>query len=44
VLGRQFQASERSGKLSASDHLKLLEDLYARFSGVRAPRKIDEVI
>jgi hypothetical protein len=44
ILGRQFQASETSGKLSASDQLKLLEVLYARFSGVQQPRKIDEVV
>jgi hypothetical protein len=44
VFGRQFRAGEASGKMSASDQLKLLEVLYARFSGVKQPRRIDEVV
>lgn len=44
VLGRQFAANETGGTLTASDQLKLMEVLYARFSGVPQPRKMDEVI
>jgi hypothetical protein len=44
ILGRQFAANESSSGMTATDQLKLLEVLYARFSGVRQPRKMEEVI
>jgi hypothetical protein len=44
ILGRQFAASEASGGMTAADQLRLLEVLYARFSGVRQPRKMEEAI
>jgi hypothetical protein len=44
VLGRQFAPDESSSGMTASDQLKLLEVLYARFSGVKQPRKMEEVI
>jgi hypothetical protein len=44
VLGRQFAPNEQSGRMTASDQLKLVEVLYSRFSGVPPPRKSDEVV
>jgi hypothetical protein len=44
VFGRQFQPNGTSQEMTASDQLKLLEVLYARFSGVCAPRKMDEAL
>jgi hypothetical protein len=44
VLGRHFQPNDASTRMTAVDQLKLLEVLYARFSGVRAPRKMEAVI
>jgi hypothetical protein len=44
VLGRQFALTEESGRMTASDQLKLVEVLYSRFSGVQPPRRSDDVV
>jgi hypothetical protein len=44
VLGRQFAANDAAQGMTASDQLKLLEVLYARFNGVPQPRKVEEAL
>jgi hypothetical protein len=44
ILGRQFAANDVSPGMTASDQLKLLEVLYARFNGVPQPRRLEEAL
>jgi hypothetical protein len=44
ILGRQFRANNVSSGMTASDQLKLLEVLYARFNGIPQPRRVEAAL